>query len=159
MTKREAAKPDLPALLKLYKHLNVDPIPEVDERISAIWEEILADRNHRVLLIEDKFPSSEGWQAKPDGVVAVATCVLLIVPNFTRGARPYAIIENVVTHPDARKQGYGKAVLDYARDIAIAHNCYKIMLMTGRKDDATLRFYENCGYNSNDKTAFIQWLS
>jgi GNAT superfamily N-acetyltransferase len=148
MTKREAIKSDLPALLELYKHLSVDPvdpIPEVDERSTAIWDEILADKNHRVLLIE-----ADG---KP-----VATCVLLIVPNLTRGARPYAIIENVVTHPDARKQGYGKAVLDYARDIAIAHNCYKIMLMTGRKDEATLRFYGNCGYNCTDKTAFIQWF-
>jgi GNAT superfamily N-acetyltransferase len=148
MTKREAVKSDLPALLELYKHLNVDPIDpilELDERITAIWDEILADKNHRVLLIE------------VDGK-AVATCVLILVPNLTRGAHSYALIENVVTHADYRKRGYGKAVLDYARDIAIAHNCYKIMLMTGRKDDATLRFYENAGYNSNDKTAFIQWF-
>ena len=32
------------------------------------------------------------------------------------------------------------------------------MLLTGSKNPATLRFYENSGYNSNDKTAFIQWL-
>jgi hypothetical protein len=49
-------------------------------------------------------------------------------------------------------------VLDYARDIAIAHNCYKIMLYTGRKDEATLRFYENAGYSREGKTAFIQTL-
>ncbi|MDR2532409.1 MAG: GNAT family N-acetyltransferase [Oscillospiraceae bacterium] len=145
MTKREAAKPDLPALLELYKHLNADPIPDNNERITAIWEEILADKNHRILLIE-----VEGK--------AIATCVLIIVPNLTRGARPYAIIENVVTRPEARRKGYGKAVLDYAKEIAAAHNCYKIMLMTGRKDEATLRFYENAGYNRTDKTAFIQWL-
>ncbi|MDR2559442.1 MAG: GNAT family N-acetyltransferase [Oscillospiraceae bacterium] len=145
MTKREAVKSDLPALLELYKYLNVDPIPDVDERINAIWEEILADKNHRVLLIE-----ADG---KP-----VATCVLIIVPNLTRGAHPYAIIENVVTHRDYRKKGYGKAVLDCAKEIATAHNCYKIMLMTGRKDEATFRFYENCCYNRTDKTAFIQWL-
>ncbi|MCL2697784.1 MAG: GNAT family N-acetyltransferase [Oscillospiraceae bacterium] len=148
MTKREAQKPDLPALLELYRHLNVDPadpILELDERITALWDEILSDRNHRVLLIE-----ADG---KP-----VTTCVLIIVPNLTRGARPYALIENVVTHPDARKKGYGKAVLDYAKEIATALGCYKIMLMTGRKDEATLRFYENCGYNCGDKTAFIQWF-
>jgi len=145
MNKREANKGDLNALLELYKHLNVDPIPDADERIAAIWDEILADKNHRVLLIE------------ADGKTA-ATCVLLLVPNLTRGARPYAVVENVVTHPNYRRQGYGKAVLDYAREIAIAHNCYKISLMTGRKDEATLRFYENCGYNRDDKTAFIQWL-
>lgn len=145
MIKREARKEDLPALLELYRYLNVDPVPEIDERISIIWEEILANKNHRVLFIE-----ADG---KP-----VATCVLIIVPNLTRGAKPYALIENVVTHPDSRKKGYGKAVLDYAAEIAESLNCYKIMLMTGRKDEATLRFYENAGYNSNDKTAFIRWF-
>jgi len=32
------------------------------------------------------------------------------------------------------------------------------MLLTGSKDDKTLSFYNNAGYNSADKTAFIQWL-
>ena len=35
---------------------------------------------------------------------------------------------------------------------------YKMMLLTGSKKESTLRFYENAGYNSSDKTAFIQWL-
>ena len=37
-------------------------------------------------------------------------------------------------------------------------NCYKIMLLTGSKKKETLNFYDNAGYNSTDKTAFIQWL-
>lgn len=37
-------------------------------------------------------------------------------------------------------------------------NCYKIMLLTGSKKKETLNFYGNSGYNSTDKTAFIQWL-
>ncbi|MCL2108476.1 MAG: GNAT family N-acetyltransferase [Oscillospiraceae bacterium] len=144
MTKRQATKGDLEAVLELYKHLNVDPIPEVDESLTALWDDILADKNHRILLIEVAGK-------------AVATCVLLLVPNLTRGARPYAIVENVVTLPDERKKGYGKAVLDYAAEIARSANCYKISLMTGRKDAPTLRFYENAGFNRNDKTAFIKW--
>ena len=151
MIKRQAGKDDLPALLVLYKHLNVDPIPEVNQRITSVWEEILGDKNHHVLLIEvDKKAG-----AAP---MLVATCVLLIIPNLTRDAHPYALVENVVTHSDYRKRGYGKAVLDYAKEIAVAENCYKIMLMTGRKDDETLRFYENAGYNRKDKTAFVQFL-
>ena len=33
-----------------------------------------------------------------------------------------------------------------------------MMLLTGSKEESTLRFYERAGYNSKDKTAFIQWL-
>ncbi len=32
------------------------------------------------------------------------------------------------------------------------------MLLTGSKEPGTLEFYRNVGYNSEDKTAFIQWL-
>ena len=45
-----------------------------------------------------------------------------------------------------------------ARDIAAEAGCYKLMLLTGAKDEATLNFYRRAGYNSADKTAFIQWL-
>ena len=37
-------------------------------------------------------------------------------------------------------------------------NCYKMMLLTGSKKPETLHFYEKAGYNSSDKTAFIQWI-
>lgn len=32
------------------------------------------------------------------------------------------------------------------------------MLLTGSKKESTLKFYEQAGYNRNDKTAFIQWI-
>ena len=34
----------------------------------------------------------------------------------------------------------------------------KMMLLTGSKKPETLHFYEKAGYNSSDKTAFIQWI-
>jgi hypothetical protein len=42
--------------------------------------------------------------------------------------------------------------------LAEKENCYKMMLMTGCKKESVYRFYEKCGYNSEDKIAFIQWL-
>ena len=72
--------------------------------------------------------------------------------------RPYAFIENVVTHSDYRGRGYATACLNYARQIAVENNCYKMMLLTGSKKEETLNFYKKAGYNSEDKTAFIQWL-
>ena len=48
--------------------------------------------------------------------------------------------------------------IEYYLNIAEKENCYKMMLLTGSKKPETLRFYEKAGYNSSDKTAFIQWL-
>jgi len=140
---REAEQRDLMPLLELYTHLFNQAIP--DEPPEALWAEILADPNHHIVV------------AERDGLLA-SSCVLVIVPNLTRGQRPYALVENVVTHEAYRERGLATAVLNYARDIARAKGCYKIMLMTGSKLDSVLRFYERAGYNREDKTAFIQWL-
>lgn len=67
-------------------------------------------------------------------------------------------MENVVTHADYRKKGYATACLNYAKQIAQKNYCYKMMLLTGTKEESTLNFYRNAGYNSTDKTAFIQWI-
>lgn len=48
--------------------------------------------------------------------------------------------------------------LNYAKEVAIKADCYKMMLLTGSKNEGTLNFYKRAGYNSEDKTAFIQWL-
>lgn len=87
-----------------------------------------------------------------DGIVCV------IIPNLTRNIRPYAFVENVVTHGDYRGNGYATECLNHAKRIAEEANCYKIMLLTGSKEEDTLNFYMNAGYNNSDKTAFIQWL-
>jgi len=85
----------------------------------------------------------------------VSSCTLTIIPNLTRGCRPYGVIENVVTHVAHRRRGYAKAVLLEALGDAWAANCYKVMLLTGRKDEATFRFYESVGFDRNGKQAFI----
>ncbi|WP_445285919.1 GNAT family N-acetyltransferase [Yoonia sp. 2307UL14-13] len=63
------------------------------------------------------------------------------------------MIENVVTDPDHRKRGHGKAILDAASERAWAHRCYKIMLSTGSKRPETLAFYESAGF-SQSRTGF-----
>ncbi len=86
----------------------------------------------------------------------VSTCTLAILPNLTRSARPYGLIENVVTHPAFRGQGIATSLLRFALQLACwAQGCYKVMLLTGRKDPATLRFYEQAGFQAGVKTGFI----
>jgi GNAT superfamily N-acetyltransferase len=90
--------------------------------------------------------------AEAEGRVA-ATCTLVVIPNLTRGARPYALIENVVTDAGRRKAGLGRAVIAAALDRAWEAGCYKAMLLTGSRDPATLRFYGGAGFRQ-DKTGF-----
>ncbi len=142
---REAVFDDLNALLELYLYLHEEEIPAEDEHLRSTWEQVMGDPNHHLIVNE------------VDGRI-VSSCVCVIIPNLTRGVRPYAFIENVVTHADYRCHGYARECLDYAKSLAQKENCYKMMLLTGSKDPATLSFYGNAGYNSTDKTAFIQWL-
>jgi GNAT superfamily N-acetyltransferase len=52
-----------------------------------------------------------------------------------------------------RGRGYGKATLDFATTHAWQQGCYKVMLMTGSKEAATLEFYRRAGFEQT-KTGF-----
>lgn len=141
----EARLADLPALLTLYRHLNTsDPIIEIDDKIEAQWRSMLADANTHIVF------ARTGSDGRP-----ISTCVLSIIPNLTRGGRPYALIENVVTLPDFRKRGIGTRVLLYAQELAWSANCYKVQLMTSRKEPEVLSFYVSAGFTAGEKTGFV----
>ena len=142
---REVRENELDQLLELYTYLHEDGIPEKDQHLKDVWCAIMNDDNHHIIVNEI------------DGKI-VSSCVCVIILNLTRNIRPYAFVENVVTNADYRGKGYATECLNYAKEIAKKDNCYKMMLLTGSKRQTTLDFYKNAGYNSNDKTAFIQWL-
>lgn len=142
---REAVEGDLMQILELYLYLHEEEIPERTEHLNRVFQTILQEENHHLLVMEI------------DGKI-VSSCVCVIVPNLTRGVRPYAFIENVVTHGEYRGLGYASQCLEKAKQIAEKNHCYKMMLLTGSKQQKTLNFYQNAGYNTTDKTAFIQWL-
>jgi len=139
-------RPDeLPALLRLYEHLHAadEPLPDA-ATIKQVWDELCNDPKLHYLV------------AETDNAL-VASCVLAIIPNLTRGARPYGLVENVVTHAEYRRHGIGTALLRHALAVAWEHNCYKVMLLTGRKDPSVLRFYEKAGFRQGVKTGFIAY--
>ena len=143
---REIRNNELQALLDLYTHLHEASIPEESEHLISTWNTILQDPNHHIIVYE------------LDGEI-VSSCVCVIIPNLTREIRPYAFIENVVTHTKYRGRGFATKCLNHAKEVAIHENCYKMMLLTGSKKESTFLFYRQAGYNSTDKTAFIQWLT
>ena len=140
---REIIQDDLEDLLKLYEQLGPNPFVQVDEHILDVWNKILQNKDYHIVVAED------------EGKV-VSTCTCVIIPNLTHNQRPYAVVENVVTDQNFRGKGYATSCLDFAKEIAIKNNCYKLMLMTGSKKETTLNFYRNAGYTDKTKTAFDQ---
>ncbi len=137
---RAATIEDVDLLLELYDYLSSDSErcpPELARRNLSRISQI---EGSAVLLGEI-------------GYAPATTCTLIVVPNLTRGGRPYAVIENVVTHVDYRGKGLGTAVLDAACDRAWQHGCYKVMLSTSSTRPSTLSFYENAGFEQS-RTGF-----
>ena len=137
---RAAGRSDIGPLLDLYRQLHPDDPPLALPEAVTLWE--------RSLL----YPGSEILIGVKDGEI-VSTCALVVVPNLTRGGRPYALIENVVTASSQRKRGFGAAVMKAAIAAAWRQDCYKVMLLTGTNDPATLKFYHDAGFEQN-KTGF-----
>jgi GNAT superfamily N-acetyltransferase len=142
---REVNKDDFDGLMKLYSHLHNNPIPDKTPEIMELWDRIIDDRDHHIIVAEE------------DGKI-ISSCVCVIIPNLTHNQQPYALVENVVTDEAYRGKGFATKCLNYAKEIALKKNCYKLMLLTGSKEESTLNFYRQAGYNSEDKTAFIQWI-
>lgn len=140
---REIKKSDLQGLLELYMQLHDNPMPEQTAELMQLWQKILEDTNHHIIVAEE------------EGRI-VSSCVCVIIPNLTHNQQSYAFVENVITDEAHRGKGLATACLNYAKELAEKNHCYKLMLLTGSKQESTLRFYENAGYNRNDKTAFIQ---
>jgi GNAT superfamily N-acetyltransferase len=141
---RDLRREDLDALLALYRehlHANDDPLPERRE-VEAIWDGLLRD------------PSQIYLGGFADGALVSASNAAVIA-NLTRGARPYAVIENVVTDARYRRQGIGSKVIRALLERCWAQRCYKVMLMSGMVRSEIHGFYESLGFDRNAKAAFV----
>ncbi|MGL1892701.1 MAG: GNAT family N-acetyltransferase [Spirochaetaceae bacterium] len=138
---REAKLEDLEDVLKLYQQLFPAEDYSSAETFSNTWLEIIKD---------DKITCYLTYE----GNIAVATCIITIIPNLTRNQKSYAVIENVITHSDYRYKGYGKAIMEKATNYAIENNCYKVMLLSSSKRVEAHKFYEKIGYDGDSKKGF-----
>jgi GNAT superfamily N-acetyltransferase len=139
---REARSGDFEDVIRLYRQLQPeDPVPK-DGSDAAAFEQILGS------------PGLHLFVFQLDGVV-VATTYLNVIPNVTRSASPYAVIENVVVEKSLRGAGLGRQIMECTLRAAWEAGCYKAMLMTGSGNPATHAFYRACGFSSDAKTAYL----
>jgi GNAT superfamily N-acetyltransferase len=136
---RVAGLGDFEAISRLYHQLHPDE-PVLTDRSG--FDRILESESFRLCVLE------------VDGAV-VATTYLNLVPNLTRGSRPYAVIENVVVEKSLRGTGLGKEIMAATLQAAWDAGCYKTMLMTGSKRESTHAFYRACGFSPDAKHAFL----
>lgn len=139
---RVANASDLPSLLTLFAASEVSRAVEPHVRAEHIWAETLAQPGVTV------FVSTEGDRI-------AATCMPITAPNLLRSGRRHGFLENVVTHPDLRGRGYGRAVVQAALAHAWANDCHHVLMQSGRADPRVHAFYEGLGFVPGIRVAYV----
>lgn len=139
---REARSEDLQDILRLYRQLHPEDPVLRDGSDAATLKQILHSPGLSLFVLE------------LDGVI-VASSYLNVIPNITRSASPYAVIENVIVEESLRGTGLGTQIMTGTLAAAWKAGCYKAMLMTGSQNPATHSFYKACGFSSDAKTAYL----
>src|SRR2546430_14002063 len=139
---RPARASDLPSLLALFDLSEVSAIAQPRERAESIWQETLTHPGLHVFVSDDH-----------DRIAAA--CMLVIAPNLLRGGRRHGFLENVVTHPELRGRGHGRAVVQAALAHAWAVGCHHVLMQSGRADPGVHGFYEALGFQPGLRTAYV----
>lgn len=133
---------DLEPLLDLFRMSEMSAAVEPIDRARDTWAETLA-RDGIAVFVSDV------------GTRIAATCMLITAPNLLRGGRGHAYLDNVATHPEFRRQGHGRAVIEAALAEAWARDCFHVLLQSGRKDPGVHRFYETCGFEPVRRIGYV----
>lgn len=139
---RTARLSDVTGILALYRELRPTD-PEIAEpAVQAAFEGVLNSENLELIVCEEEMR-------------LVATCMLAVVPSLAMGARPFAVVEHVVTLNEFRRKGFGQMVLEYALSAAWSKGCYKVLLLSGAQRTQAHRLYESVGFLGDVERGFV----
>ncbi|WP_438862378.1 GNAT family N-acetyltransferase [Neptunicella sp.] len=139
---RVATIDDLVGVLGLYKQLRPQD-PELDIHFAQQqWLEIINDPQTFIVV------------AEVNGELA-STCALGINNSIANGARPFGIIEHVITAQKFRRRGLSRQVLEFAISLAWKKNCCKVMLLSGELLTPAHALYESVGFKSGIEKGFV----
>ena len=139
---RDARSGDFDVIMALYRQLQPQDPVLTDGSDRRAFDSILRSESLHLLVLEHDHR-------------VVATAYLNVIPNITRSASPYAVIENVVVAAELRGRGFGKELMAAVLERAWQGGCYKAMLMTGSRRESNHGFYRSCGFSGDDKTAYV----
>lgn len=139
---RQCVQDDLIGLLNLYRELRPnDPILSPDQLQNA-WSNLSNNPHVKIIVAE---VSNE----------IASTCQLSICPTLTNNARPFGIIEHVITANEYRRRGLSQKVIEKALEFAWEVNCYKVMLLSGEGRVEAHKLYEKIGFQSGIEKGFV----
>lgn len=133
---RRALTQDLEALVRLLGEIHVGESeidPPGEAKAASVFDAVLAQPGRTLLVAEEA------------GRV-VGSADVLVVPNLTHGAAPWAIVENVVVAEESRRKGIGRSLMQEAIALARATGCYKVQLLSNRKRNEAHLFYLGLGF-------------
>jgi len=137
-------RPDeLDKLINLYGFLHPGAEKSDDNALHHTWHEITTYQDRYIYFVIEADER------------LVSSCNISIIPNLTNESRPFAVIENVITHPDYRRRGFGIKVLEAAIQHAWQNGCYKIMLLSNNERVEAHRLYEKAGFNGSIKKGYV----
>lgn len=139
---RVATIDDLSGVLNLYKELRpLDPTLEINFAKNK-WSELINNSQTYIVVAET-------------GGELTSTCALGINMSIANGARPFAIIEHVITADKFRRQGLSRQVLEFAISLAWQNDCCKVMLLSGESLTSAHALYESVGFKSGIEKGFV----
>ena len=143
------ARPANAADLKTLYFEHLTRFPPKEEQDMVLWENLIRkferDENMYLLVLE-----TEGR--------VISSVQMAIIESLTHNVRPFAVIENVVTHEAYRGRGYASMLLEKASAIAKEKGCYKLSLETGSNKESTLNFYRKNGFEIDRKHSCLKRL-
>jgi N-acetylglutamate synthase-like GNAT family acetyltransferase len=144
MQVRKARPQDAQDIQTLYRLLVVgdDNIRVDPSRIQDLQD----DATNHLFVVEDQ-------------AVVCGTAFLTVCLDSMYGFAPYAVVENIIVLPAARRKGAGRALMAAVEAAARAARCTKLMLLSSRSRADAHRFFAFIGYDGDKKRGFIKYLN
>lgn len=139
---RTARMRDLEGILELYRELRPSDPLLIQSLAQQRLRELIENPHTHLIVVNT-------------GEQLVGTCMLGLIPTLTNGARPFGMIEHVVTANAARGQGIGKQMLRFTIDLAWENDCYKVMLLSGAERLEAHGFYEKLGFRGDVEKGYV----
>jgi GNAT superfamily N-acetyltransferase len=139
---RAARVEDLEGVLTLYRQLRPNDPALSPEVALAAFTDLVVRKDIDIVVCEvDEH--------------LVATCMLATIPNLTHGARPFGVIEHVVTLSSYRRHGFARLVLEHALANAWSRGCCKVVLLSGAQRAEAHKLYESVGFVGDAERGFV----